>query len=737
MSNIDTADKNFIAGSSAVAGGAIVHNVYHRGHLTGRETFYHGTRPSRVKDILDNGIHASSDNSSGGVTEIVENFNNNKGGLGSGKLSFLARDKLTGRQYSYLGSHFDSGNVDNIHRFTGVHGAQARNNEAKAFMADHFKKTIGIKPDEGLITASIPTWKKDSVKLVDNPEVALGKKNIAYIMDPAFKAGIDNMERNSVAVEGGVSSKYLKGSKHYVKNSLGEVVDYVKHNPKRFITKGLGTGGLGVGLMAGGTALAAHTMKKEATVGNIYLEKLAEIAEDKGHTLRRPRSTAAGATASVATGAAVGLGAGHALNKVHDKAVTNAEDIIRSKGADAIGNAGRAQKEHVAQALFRDAEILNLGADSVASKAGALSKLRGRLALGGAALGGAAYAAHRLTEKKAEDSTSISDKAVDGALWTASGTAAVAVPTLIHAGAMQHKINKARDARLASHRKRTAEQLYHAGIKSTIADSQHLSAEQELNRHVDNGRGNYSNKDDFKTEYNRLSDVEQRALEKKKLANENLRKIKNSSKMRTATIEGRYGMLTGRLVNRVRTSMKVGAGLGLGAYAAHSLTEKKAEEEAKKFQPVNPAHKGLLHNLEKLAAWGIFAKDSYGDILSRTPGGIDSDYKRTLSQMHELSSRKTAPQVNAELEKLHMSIKSKGLENTTVDDLEKLVKLRKAPVIDTAGIARKNNMQAMSNVLNRGATPHTQWYSGTHPSKFRYLVGVNLENMKKLKRIKK
>lgn len=70
-----------------------------------------------------------------------------------------------------------------------------------------------------------------------------------------------NKEGVTRIFEGDIDSKYIKGSKNYQKNSLKELGEYVKNNPKRF-AKGVAKGTAGVGLVAGGGYLMGKGLKK-------------------------------------------------------------------------------------------------------------------------------------------------------------------------------------------------------------------------------------------------------------------------------------------------------------------------------------------------------------------------------------------------------------------------------------------------------------------------------------------
>lgn len=107
-----------------------------------------------------------------------------------------------------------------------------------------------------------PTWK---IKTVVNPEAdmpysefrAKFNRGILGPSDYQLRAMYNELRNNTVVFDGGLDAKYIKSNNGYVRNGLREILDYVKHNPYRFI-KGLGRAGAGAAVMA--SPFAAYTV---------------------------------------------------------------------------------------------------------------------------------------------------------------------------------------------------------------------------------------------------------------------------------------------------------------------------------------------------------------------------------------------------------------------------------------------------------------------------------------------
>lgn len=191
----------------------------------------------------------------------------------------------------------------------------------------------GITPfeEQEIIKAKIPYDKYKKQKTIANPELLGAKsgkefgdrkvelsKKIKEFEDKKgiirlnlFEPSDNQIRRQSKAIYKGLGPKgtkviteslspeHIVGSKKYIKNSPKEVLNYIKHNPKRF-AKGLGIYGLvGTGATVGGKAIVdaqreanklktleglrnkakQEKQKKEAFeyINELYMEKVASL----------------------------------------------------------------------------------------------------------------------------------------------------------------------------------------------------------------------------------------------------------------------------------------------------------------------------------------------------------------------------------------------------------------------------------------------------------------------------
>lgn len=244
-------EKAAVGGTAVVGGASLVHKEYHRGNLTGRETLYHGTSPIYKEQILKEGIKP---NAKKGIIDIVQDATGKD--LKSEGLTFMTRNKSDAKTYANQAERIRN-NTFNAHDVMGR-------------IKDMYFPSAASK--KGVVTVNAPTWKNSEFKKVKNPELKTQfnsvNKDFQYVfLSKAQKKNLkkqmyDTFEKSVFTNKGSVSNKYIKGSSAYAKNSLGEISEFVKHNPKRF-AKGLGKATAGVALIAGGS----HLLKKTFTNG--------------------------------------------------------------------------------------------------------------------------------------------------------------------------------------------------------------------------------------------------------------------------------------------------------------------------------------------------------------------------------------------------------------------------------------------------------------------------------------
>lgn len=254
-------DGNFgkkALGAGLVLGGAgTVNQEFKSGNLTGRETLYHNTRKSKVGRIKDKGLKASFASDPKNLTNTV--------------LTDLSAKDKEGKVY--LGR--SKSIADKV---TGIRAAQMHDARFKVFKNRKDLRRSGMGTKTNLFTdvdtldmkpksmklretvkANVPTWKLNQV---DNPELRGAKNFTEYakakgklVPDVLDSIEFRMLDKGTATVQGDVSPKYIKGSKHYSKNSPKEILDYVKNNKKRFAKgagkslAGLAATGLGLSLL--------------------------------------------------------------------------------------------------------------------------------------------------------------------------------------------------------------------------------------------------------------------------------------------------------------------------------------------------------------------------------------------------------------------------------------------------------------------------------------------------------
>ena len=233
-----------------------------RGHITGRETMYHGTATKNVSSILESGLDASRASDPNNLTNTI--------------LKDLDSDAVKNKVYfSRRKTIAKSVNARASSVFTGTPDA-----------------------DRAMLKASVPSWK---LKEVDNPELK-GAKNskefgkilrsrmgfndgVTYDASPKpIKAVVDKFnydlysKKNTATFEGSIGPEVFKDSKHYSKLTASEVKDYIKNNPKRFVIKGLAPAALFASVTGIGASNLYSGIKNDKVNNELQLtEKQATI----------------------------------------------------------------------------------------------------------------------------------------------------------------------------------------------------------------------------------------------------------------------------------------------------------------------------------------------------------------------------------------------------------------------------------------------------------------------------
>ena len=256
ITNIKEKDKtkDNILGGAAIGGGLLtIKDTLIKGHLTGRETFYHNTDKTNVASIKAEGLKASKALDPDNITNTL--FRN----LGIKVPEEEIANKV------YLGKNKRVATTAGITK--EMWDIKAKNPFALDFLVINDAVEAAKKNRENL-KVKLPTWK---FKEVINPEIGTAKNfeeyldimrsrvkgtvHEAHINDPDtlknLKHNYDGLSKGTKVIEGDIGAEYIKGSKNYKGVSPKELKDYAKSNPGRF-AKGVGLAGLGVGLIGVG-----------------------------------------------------------------------------------------------------------------------------------------------------------------------------------------------------------------------------------------------------------------------------------------------------------------------------------------------------------------------------------------------------------------------------------------------------------------------------------------------------
>ena len=236
-----------IAGTSLGLANAIKQD-YHAGNITGRETFYHGTSRENLDKIRKEGLlpNTSGRNVSGLVSDQLASANKD--------LVFATKKKDKALKYGVTQQAIQDRGLSSTRDLIDW-----RTNNAK----EEIQKAVKSKDTSNIAEIRIPTW-KDGFKTVSNPEYGMivEREKVLFPYQPHLRE-LRRQEHYRNYVEGvhvqkgpkGIGAEYIKGS-NYKRTPIKEVVDFAKHDPKRFL-KGISKPAAGLGLIGVGGYLTA------------------------------------------------------------------------------------------------------------------------------------------------------------------------------------------------------------------------------------------------------------------------------------------------------------------------------------------------------------------------------------------------------------------------------------------------------------------------------------------------
>ena len=230
-------NRALLYGTSGGLGAALMSNALTSGDVTGRETLYHGTDAASADAIRRNGLKVTTDDTAVN-TKVL-------------------KDADPERYNKALGKAYMTPSADEAMGY-----AQGKNLRSGNFFAG-----------EGVVKANVPTWK---MRMVANPEVDMPYKEFRQILSgqsqklqemqkpfvDAVLYPVYRSLRKARTFEQDVPTEYIRGASNYRGNSLGEIVDYARHNKLRF-AKGLGKFTAGAGLTGAGAYGAYRALRQE------------------------------------------------------------------------------------------------------------------------------------------------------------------------------------------------------------------------------------------------------------------------------------------------------------------------------------------------------------------------------------------------------------------------------------------------------------------------------------------
>ena len=241
----NNAKKKVIGGASIGTGIYIADKIHKSGEISGRVHLYHGTSKEAKKKIQDEGLKS---------IHALDEFNITRiSGIDPGNKPVVYTAKKRTVALGHTIPHLINGDGAGVVKMSIPY--------------DEYKKMKRSYDNPEMAGAKTAKEYAEKIKRGETPNpndklVMKSGKNV----DKYAKRKWENLSGaegtgGTRIFEQDISTRRIKGSKNYNKNSIKEVLKYIKNNPKRF-AKGAIKGVAAAGLIVGGTKLLTSDKKK-------------------------------------------------------------------------------------------------------------------------------------------------------------------------------------------------------------------------------------------------------------------------------------------------------------------------------------------------------------------------------------------------------------------------------------------------------------------------------------------
>ena len=235
--------------ASAGAGASVINKARHEGMLDGVVRRYHNTSKENVSKIKEKGILSDKAMDPNNLTSMAAGISDEEK---AGK-TYMAKKKGVA---DGIGMRRDQ--IDNARLMPNPLQARKTQETLKVNipLSDYKKMNKVDNPELGG-AKSAKEFREVLQKKIDGNPLYAGQK----IPMEMARSGYNQLGPQTDVIQGDIAAKYIKGGKHFEKQTLKGFGRFLKENPLHF-AKGVGLAGVGAGGAALGGKLLLDSMKK-------------------------------------------------------------------------------------------------------------------------------------------------------------------------------------------------------------------------------------------------------------------------------------------------------------------------------------------------------------------------------------------------------------------------------------------------------------------------------------------